>query len=429
MQLLPILQRVFPDTISYQVEHHIVQSSAEGFLVTTSSANANEDDKELFVKCVDASKYSCRSWADLRRALLYSRTEARFYSDILPLLRKESSSWDIAPICYLAESKLENLIGEEESTSASAKSTSTSILRNDFCKEPKYDINDNSVLKHKGGNLVIQSLKRNYYQTSPLTFSQASLCLSALAKFHSTAFENEEVLQMVSTSLCEYGGSYHLKNRNPKELDQICDTWDAFVENIQEAAPADFFERENIRNIGQRIYNVATYVSDELSPSYQEEFATVVHGDYKAMNVFLPDNIDGVPLLIDFASTGVGIGMSDVAMHITHAIHPKYLENGGEMRLIEVYLEELNHALPSSFKSRYTLDQAMRHYGLATVDYFRFILGRMWRGSTIQMFKERENLTNFAEINRTVDAALAFIERVEKYLVEIEKEVKSKKLP
>ena len=50
------------------------------------------------------------------------------------------------------------------------------------------------------------------------------------------------------------------------------------------------------------------------------------------MNVFLPvvraDGRDGrggitvrpVPILIDFASTGVGMSMADVAMHLMHAL-------------------------------------------------------------------------------------------------------------
>jgi hypothetical protein len=35
-------------------------------------------------------------------------------------------------------------------------------------------------------------------------------------------------------------------------------------------------------------------------------------------------------LLVNYASTGVGLGMSDVAMHLHHAVLPEDLANGGE---------------------------------------------------------------------------------------------------
>ncbi len=456
LPLLPILQRAFPDIVSYQVEDTIVQASATGFRIScttttaaasTSSDNSSINSRELFVKCVEASHYSNRPWGDLRRALLYSRTEARFYSDILPMLQEnlssfslesvsasgsevesESGAWDIAPKCYLAESYLQDLIEENESTAAKLNSNTD--------LDPKYGIDDDAILRDKGGNLILESLHNTYYQTSPLTLSQASQCLSAAAKFHAAAFEKSDILREVSDKLCANGGSYHLANRNPKELRELRSTWDDIVSNIEGASPEGFFEREEIRNIGQRIYDVAEYVSEQLSPSYGDKYATIVHGDYKAMNVFLPIQEDAEnaasreecerkrePLLIDFASVGVGIGASDVAMHIPHAIIPRDLENGGEEQLVNAYYEAFQDALHPSKRHLYTKEDFLRHYRFATVDYFRFIVGRMWKGLSMEVFEKRKKLKNFAEFNRSLDAALAFITRADKYLVEIEKEM------
>ena len=438
--LLPIIQRVFPNVQSYNVDENIVQANAEGFCVQLNTNDNNDDDDaiqtttntrnesniDIFVKCVEASKYSHKPWGDLRRTLLYARTEARFYSNILPLLKEQSclddgdDCWKIAPTCYLAESYLDGLIGEDESAAAKA-------LGED---DPKYDTDDYSILEGKGGNLILSSMKGGYYQTSPLNMSQASQCLSAIAKFHASAFGNKELLKKVSQELCEYGGSYHLRNRNQKEIANIRTTWADFMANIRDGAPnnGEFFDRENIRNIGQRIYDVAEYVAEELSPSYDDEFATIVHGDYKAMNVFLPldENRNKEPLLIDFASCGVGMGVSDVAMHITHAILPKDLSNGGEEKLVEGYLKEFQNALPPSKQGLYTKDISMRHYRFATVDYFRFVLGRLWRGATLESFEKKKNSKNAVLVSRNVEAALAFIERTDRYLEEIENEIKDK---
>ena len=416
--LLPIIQRAFPDVTSYFIEDNIVQANAEGFCV-----HLNENDGDIFVKCVEASKYSHKPWDDLRRTLLYSRTEARFYSDILPVLKENTAfDWNIAPSCFLSESHLVDLIGEEESAAAKEDGDNSS--------DPKYSAEDNSILQGKGGNLILQSLKNDFYQTSPLTLSQASLCLSAIAQFHATAFGNKEILQQVSQQLCEYGGSYHLKNRNVKEIVKIRDTWDDFMTNISLGAPPNFFDRQDISNIGQRIYDVAEYVSNELSPSYEDDYATIVHGDYKAMNVFLPlDNDDcknKEPLMIDFASSGVGMGVSDVAMHITHAVHPTDLQNGGEEELVEAYLQYFYNALPADKKNVYSKVDALRHYRFATVDYFRFVLGRLWRGATLESFEKKKNSKNAVLVSRNIEAALAFIERTERYLKEIENEIQTK---
>lgn len=481
LPLLPILQRAFPDVTSYQIDKNIVQSNAEGFCLTaissknianeiddaslnssaqcqgisttatcsrTSTSSSSSDESksnesslfhhELFVKCVEATKYSNRPWADLRRTLLYSRTEARFYSDILPLLQEVSMNqqsspskstrnnpvWGIAPKCYLAESSLADLIGEDESTAAKSQHDTASS------NDPKYDSDDISILVGKGGNLVLESLSQSYYQTSPLEMSQAKQCISAIAKFHAFAFENQDILQSVSSKLCQNGGSYHLTNRNPKELANICQTWDDIVMNLKDAPdlPTKFFERDGIHDLGQRVQNVAEYVSNVLSPNFDEAYATIVHGDYKAMNVFLPLKDEDEPLLIDFASVGVGLGVSDIAMHIPHALHPDDLDNGGEEELVEHYYKIFQEALPASKKngcgSSYTYEQFWRHYKFARVDYFRFILGRMWKGLSMEVFEKRKNLKNFAEFNRTLEAALAFIIRVDKYLVEIEEEIR-----
>ncbi len=412
--LLPIIQRAFPNADSYTVEQNIVQANAEGFCVQVNDSTKNVVD--LFVKCVEASKYSHKPWADLRRTLLYSRTEARFYSDILPLLKESLSysDWDIAPNCYLAESNLDELIGEEESAAAKAL---------DENADPKYDKDDTTVLDGKGGNLILESLKDGFYQTSPLTLSQTGQCLKAIAKFHATAFGNKDILEQVSTKLCEYGGSYHLKNRNVKELAKINDTWNDLAHNLKEAAPQEFFEREHIRSMGQRIYDVAEYVSNELSPTYDDEYATIVHGDYKAMNVFLPLDETKQPLLIDFASCGLGVGLSDVAMLITHAVHPKDLGNGGEEKLVLEYISHFQKALPESKQNLYPKEKALRHYRFATVDYFRFVLGRLLRGASLESFEKKKDSKNAVFVTRNVEAALAFIERADKYVSEIEHEL------
>ena len=62
-------------------------------------------------------------------------------------------------------------------------------------------------------------------------------------------------------------------------------------------------------------------------------------------NAFLPTeaNKEGKEdaIMIDFSCTGIGYGMSDVGMHIVHAVLPNDFENGGEEWLVEGYLSAL----------------------------------------------------------------------------------------
>jgi hypothetical protein len=65
---------------------------------------------------------------------------------------------------------------------------------------------------------------------------------------------------------------------------------------------------------------------------------------------------------------------------------------------------------------------ALRHYRLAVADYFRFFLGRFWKSATPQSFETKKDSKNTALINRDVDAALAFLDRVDRYVAQIQKE-------
>jgi hypothetical protein len=64
----------------------------------------------------------------------------------------------------------------------------------------------------------------------------------------------------------------------------------------------------------------------------------------------------------------------------------------------------------------------MRHYKLATIDYFRFVLGRFWKGATPESFEKKKDSPNTTLVNRNIDAALAFVRRADGYLAEFEEE-------
>lgn len=449
--LLPVLRRAnLPaKLVKFSPLSSIEQANAEGVRLaveyeqsdagTTCAKSTAIAPSELFVKQVDASHYSHKAWADLRRTLLYARTEARFYGEILPLLRSSGklTTAHLAPDCHLAECNLEGLVGEEE-TATDVSHVPAALAKSETAESTTTTLGDDKVsidlLQGKGGALVLTSLGSDkYFQKSPLSPHQALTCLAAVARLHAACWEDTAILSVVANRLSDMGGSYNLAVRNPKELKNMVASWEHFRSQFRNTN-VELFDKESVKNLGQRVFDNAQYISDEVSPKFTDDYATCVHGDFKAMNVFLPTDESGSEdaVLIDFASTGVGLGLSDVAMHVAHALRPDDLANGGEEALVDQYLVALDAERRRTIKAEdlhtykpYPRDVAMRHYKLATVDYFRFILGRFWRSATPESFDKRKDSPNSTLVNRNAEAALAFVERVDRYLAEIEEERKS----
>ena len=79
------------------------------------------------------------------------------------------------------------------------------------------------------------------------------------------------------------------------------------------------------------------------------------------MNVFLPrtnnnnsnngrgdESVLLCAKIVDYASTGIGLGMCDVSMHIHHAVLPEHLEDGGEEELVRHYWTTVTDALAAA---------------------------------------------------------------------------------
>ena len=153
------------------------------------------------------------------------------------------------------------------------------------------------LLKNKGGHILLQSLStpHGYFQDSPLTLHQSLACLTALADLHASAWGNVALLQKIDDRLSSAGGSYHLKFRNPKELKGLVSSWKSFhghfLRHFVEGGKKKEGEKdwswllneESVRLLGQRVYDMAEYVSKELTPRFDEKYATLVQGDFKSM--------------------------------------------------------------------------------------------------------------------------------------------------
>ena len=128
--------------------------------------------------------------------------------------------------------------------------------------------------------------------------------------------------------------------------------------------------------------------------------------------------------MIDFASTGVGYGMADVAMHLVHALVPSDLDHGGEEALVDSYLDALAAARGEG-AAPYPRALALRHYRLATCDYGRFVMGRFWASATPERFAAAAEKPNVVLANRNLASAVRFVERIAACLPEFEEEMRA----
>jgi len=290
--LLPILVHAIPTVQSYHHLDNIVQGNAEGtrILARHSSSISEEDavlneihdgadelidvkETELFLKRVDASAYMHKSWTDMRRTLVYLRTEVRFYNEFVPLFENENHLKAMIPKCHHADYDLNGLVDDD---SPATDVNAPPSIGEDNLKQS---------VQGKGGHILLQSLapSHGYYQTSPLTIDESLLCLKAVARLHASAWGKTPLLNKVSDRLSNAGGSYHLKFRNPKELQNIVSSWEAFRSSFAGFEETKILEKDSVVALGQRVFDMAEYVSDQLSPKVEDEHATLVHGDYKSM--------------------------------------------------------------------------------------------------------------------------------------------------
>ena len=410
------IQKLFPTMTSYTITETIVQPNALGYKVQLQyNENDNNIDNDntlpdmVFVKDVNASNYieARKDWPDLRRTLLYARTEARFYQDMLPVLR--TAGFDAAPRVYTVWHDLEGWVAETE----------RSI---DLAAAGAVDINDDTMKETasaKGCCIVMECVSATtHFQAAPLTISHAKQCLAAAARLHAAAWQDVPLLQRASGQLSR--ASFHLEMRNPKELAGMQASWEHFVTHFRDDLMQAGGWSDSVQALGKRMAVAAPYISQQLSPAPTDKYVTLIHGDYKAMNVLLPvDPTTNKAVLVDYASIGIGLGMSDVAMHLHHAVTPADLADGGEDGLVEYYCQTLRDALPGH---DYPTATALWHYQFACCDYFRFFLGRMWKTATHDTMQQKSDNKNTALINRSVASACAFVGRVDAYLAEIEQE-------
>ena len=347
----------------------------------------------LYMKKVFAGSAPPKNLDRLRKDLESNRNEARFYTEFAAKLRARGVPLLRAPLVDEQFHCLDNA---------------------DLAKEE-------AALRRCGYILLLECVDAGQYvQTSPLAAEQLRASLQALAHFHAASWEDLELLSRASERLHPTGTYWTLQNRHSSELQRMQPNWEQYLGAFRPHAP-DVLGELRMVNLAKRLEAVAEWVSSQLQPAPHQAFATLVHGDPKAMNMFLPSSGFDLPVLIDFQWTGVGFSMADVAMILPHSADLSVL--GGEEEIVRLYYDSLVHALEKQGRSAgsFSFDQAWHLYRLAFVDYARMVFGNFFKNASPEAFEARSHLENVGMVYRNVDASLSYVQMVDGHVAYVER--------
>ena len=350
---------------------------------------------KLFLKKVDAQHMPAKAVHALRRDLESNRNEARWYKNFSSQLLQRGVPLLRAPLVEEQLDCLDHAGGSEAE----------------------------DILRRGKMMLLLECVNQSAYtQQSPLTRQQVNQSLKLLATFHAAAWEDRGLLQRASQMLHAQGCYWALSRRGEDELRQLQPVWTAYIEAFTSYA-TDLLQKPSIRDLARRLESVAPWVASQLEASPNDNFATLVHGDYKAMNLFLPVDEDDRPLLIDFQWTGVGFGMADVAMHLSHSVETESVFTHEE-DLVRVYhsllIDFLEQRGAVAAAQAFSFQTAWHYYTLSFLDYARMVISCFFRNASPESFRARGHNPNVGLVYRNVDASLQYIQIVDRHLAALE---------
>eukprot|EP00667_Euglena_gracilis_P011797 EG_transcript_12071 len=315
------------------------------------------------------------------------------------------------------------------------------------------DLDDDGVDQCHAAILMCRVDPEWYHQVSPVSVPQACAALRFLARFHAAAMGNKVVMEAAHRWLHPRGGTWTLDKRGRGPVATLPAVWRSFVERF---SPLDhiLFARPAIHQLGDRLAHAVDWVDSQLwgsSVALPHSTAirpldTLVHGDFKAMNAFLPRGEwpEGQVLPIDFEWTGAGYGLVDVAYHLVHSfsVHRVEADEVGFVAravglgatsmpadevLVLYYRQELVANLISQGKhdlaAQHTPAHCTRLYKLAFLDYGRMVLSEFYRDASPEGFAARQHHPNVSLVNRSVHDAFTFIERLDSFLTDFDAEL------
>ena len=212
-----------------------------------------------------------------------------------------------------------------------------------------------------------------------LSKDQALCALLWIAKFHAMFWSESSSIQR---DLWDRGAFWTTTSVG---TEGIAATWIGTMRFLEQKYPQ--YTTGNTKSLGRRIETVGAAISRLLAKqSSGLQYGTLIHGDYKAANLFFQRDATSASSVaaVDFQFAGCGLGVEDVA----YLLYPDARGNhfDYEEELLKVYHEELILQLMTFQKggpSTMPFEVFQRYYELARLDMTRYWLSKSkWVAST-----------------------------------------------
>ena len=215
-----------------------------------------------------------------------------------------------------------------------------------------------------------------------LTKSQAACALRWVARLHALFWG--ETCSTWRRDLWDRGAFWTTKSVG---TDGVSTAWTGTMRYLEQKHPE--YITTNTRGLGRRIEKAGAAIANLLATqSAGSQYATLIHGDFKAANLFFSDqsDMDGTESVaaVDFQFSGAGLCVEDVAYLLCPDARGDHFEHGQE--LLESYHQELIFHLITQQKggpSTMPFEVFQRYYELARIDMTRYWLSKnRWAAST-----------------------------------------------
>eukprot|EP01062_Namystynia_karyoxenos_P062562 TRINITY_DN55467_c0_g1_i1.p1 TRINITY_DN55467_c0_g1~~TRINITY_DN55467_c0_g1_i1.p1 ORF type:complete len:437 (+),score=141.53 TRINITY_DN55467_c0_g1_i1:91-1311(+) len=251
-----------------------------------------------------------------------------------------------------------------------------------------------------------------------------------LARFHA-AFLPKACggggLPLKAEHVWEFGRHLALERRPASEIERIPQILSGIVGQFASQDPY-FAEGGSgaawAGALGEKLQRVTPEVGRQLGAAAAAEGRwTMVHGDYKAANIFIgedpADGSDPPVAVIDWQWTGPGVGATDIIYLCATTLADEVVDDW-ESSVLRVYHSELSAALGGG-EQRYPYGDLRREFALAAVDYFRWTLGARFDGCTPEKMarKAKEQDINTGEYQRSQRRFTWLFSTAEKLLAEL----------
>ena len=236
---------------------------------------------------------------------------------------------------------------------------------------------------------VLNDLVQAGFDQHPIFLSvpQTKRALQWLATFHAIFWKDRG--EQWQKELWERGGFWNAKSEaapGGRHDKHIASNWVQTVRWLESKHPEVLTHRT--KSIGQRIEALAGPLLKFFSEQTRGDYGTLIHGDYKAANLFLQaepiaEEDAGSVVVVDFQYTGHGLGAKDVAYLLYPDAHGDFFEAESDTR--GVSLRHLVDQLMMQFKGGLTslsYKTFVTFYELVRVNLTHYWLSKDWVAST-----------------------------------------------